>query len=137
MPKGYASRINMKAQTFADMSQPEFDDLIERYIEREAYGYGEMPADIFFDLLLTRMAEQNDETANFEISIMPEGNQLVITPDRELSDVVVHGNEILVGGHRLVFQLSPAERPTPAERATPLLAELRDTAERMAEAIGR
>ena len=123
----------MNAQTFADMSQTEFDDLIERYIEREAHGYGEMPADIFFDLLLTRMAEQNDETANFEISITPEGNQLVITPDRELSDVVVHGNEILVGGHRLVFQLSPAERPASA----PSLEELRETAERMAEAIGR
>jgi glutaredoxin 2 len=40
-------------------------------------------ADIFFDLLLTRMAEQNNETANLEISITPEGNQLVITPLRE------------------------------------------------------
>lgn len=123
----------MKAETFADMSQTEFDDLIERYIEREAYGYGEMPADIFFDLLLTRMAEQNDETANLEISITPEGNQLVITPDRELSDVVVNGNEILVGGHRLVFQVSTAEQPP----SPPSLEELRDTAERMAEAIGR
>ena len=133
MPKGYASRINMKAQTFADMSQTEFDDLIERYIEREAYGYGEMPADIFFDLLLTRMAEQNNETANFDISITPEGNELVITPDRDLSDVVVNGNEILVGGHRLVFQVSTAKKPP----SPPSLEELRDTAERMAEAIGR
>ena len=65
------------------------------------------------------MAEQNDETANFEISITPEGNQLVLTPDRELTDVVVHGNEILVAGHRLVFQLSSEKRP-----ASPSLEEL-------------
>jgi len=32
----------------------------------------------------------------------------VITPDRDTSDVVVHGNEILVGERRLVFQLAGA-----------------------------
>jgi len=30
----------------------------------------------------------------------------VITPDRETGDVIVRGNEILVGERRLVFQLA-------------------------------
>ena len=114
----------MKAQTFADMSEAEFDGLIERYIEREAHGYGEMPTDIFFDLLLTQKAAQSDETVNLEISLAPEGNNLTLIPDRELSDMVVQGNEILVGGHRLVFQL---------QNLLSLPNNLRDTAEQMAK----
>jgi len=32
----------------------------------------------------------------------------VITPDRETGDVIVRGNEILVGERRLAFQLAEA-----------------------------
>jgi len=35
-------------------------------------------------------------------------DHLVIIPDREAGDVVVRGNEILVGERRLVFQLAGA-----------------------------
>ena len=62
----------MNAQTFADMSETEFDGLIERYIEREANGYAEMPADIFFDLLLERMATQKEETVHLKIGLDPD-----------------------------------------------------------------
>ncbi|MBC8265318.1 MAG: hypothetical protein H8E47_14495 [Anaerolineales bacterium] len=37
----------MSPQTFAEMSEVEFDTLIDDYIEREAAGYGDMPAGIF------------------------------------------------------------------------------------------
>lgn len=39
---------SMSQQTFAEMSETEFDTLIDSYIEREAASYGEMPAEIFF-----------------------------------------------------------------------------------------
>jgi len=37
----------MSQQTFAEMSEAEFDTLIDNYIEREAAGYGEMPTEVF------------------------------------------------------------------------------------------
>jgi hypothetical protein len=35
-----------------------------------------------------------------------EEDDLVITPDRELSDIVIRGNEILVGNRRFVLKLA-------------------------------
>lgn len=94
----------MSQQTFAEMSEAEFDALIDGYIDREAAGYGEMPAEIFFDLLLERSAAKARQSLNLEVAVVDD--HLVITPDRETGDVIVCGNEILVGGHRLVFQLA-------------------------------
>ncbi len=56
-----------------------------------------------FSTCLERIAARAGETLNLEIVVVED--RLVITPDREASDVVVRGNEILVGEHRLVFQL--------------------------------
>jgi len=88
------------------MSEAEFDALIDDYIEREAAGYGEMPAEIFFDLLLERSAAKTRQLLNLEVTVVDD--HLVITPDRETSDVIVCGNETLVGERRLVFQLAGA-----------------------------
>jgi hypothetical protein len=98
----------MSQQTFAKMSDVEFDALIDGYIEREAAGYGEMPADIFLDLLLERSAAKARQPLNLEITVVDD--HLVITPDRETGDVIVRGNEILVGECRLVLQLAGATR---------------------------
>jgi len=94
----------MSPQTFAEISETEFDTLIDGYIKREAAGYGEMPAEIFFDLLLERSAAKTRQLLNLEVAVVDD--HLVIIPDRETSDVVVRGNEILVGERRLVFQLA-------------------------------
>ena len=96
----------MSQQTFAEMSEAEFDTLIDNYIDREANRYGEMPAEIFFDLLLERTRAKIEKTLNLEIEVVDD--RLVITPDRKAGDVVIHENEILVGGHRLVFELTEA-----------------------------
>jgi hypothetical protein len=96
----------MSPQTFAEMSETEFDALIDDYIEREAAGYGEMPAEIFFDLLLERSAAKTRQLLNLEVAVVD--NHLVITPDRETGDVIVRGNEILVGERCLVFRLAEA-----------------------------
>lgn len=87
---------------FSEMSQAEFDDLVEDAIDRMASGYGEMPAEIFLDLLAERVATKTDETVNLSLEII--GEKLVITPDREVAGVVVRGNEIVAGRYRLVLR---------------------------------
>jgi hypothetical protein len=94
----------MNQQRFSEMSEAEFDALIEGHIERTAASHGEMPADIFVDVLLERIATRTSATVTLEIDV--EDDSLVITPDRDSADIVVQGNEVLIGGHRLVLQLS-------------------------------
>src|SRR5690242_10839162 len=98
----------MRHQRCADMSDAEFDALIDDHIERVATNSGELPADVFVDLLLERIATKTSTTLLLEIDVT--GDQLVITPDRDTAGVVVQGNEVLIGEHRLVLQL--ARRPT-------------------------
>jgi hypothetical protein len=95
----------MAKKRFDEMSEAEFDSLVDGYIERTATGYGEMPAEFFLDLLVERMAAKADETVNLSIDVR-EDDDLVITPDRELSDIVIRGNEILVGNRRFVLKLT-------------------------------
>lgn len=89
---------------FSEMSQAEFDDLVEDAIDRMASGYGEMSAEIFLDLLAERIATKAEETVNLSLEII--GEKLVITPDREVAGVVVRENEILTGRYRLVLNLA-------------------------------
>lgn len=88
----------------SEMSQVEFDDLVEGAIDRMATGYGEMPAENFLDLLAERIATKAEEAVNLSLEMV--GGKLVITPDREVAGVVVCGNEILAGRYRLVLKLS-------------------------------
>ena len=98
----------MTKKRFDEMSEAEFDKLVDGYIERTAVGYGKIPPEFFLDLLVERMAAKTDETVNLSIDVS-EDDDLVITPDRELSDIVIRGNEILVGKRRFVLKL--VERP--------------------------
>lgn len=61
---------------FSEMSQAEFDDLVEGAIDRMATGYGEMPAEIFLDLLAERIASKAEETVNLSLEVV--GGKLVI-----------------------------------------------------------
>lgn len=65
-----------------------------------------MAADICFGLLLERSAAKAGQPPNLKVAVVDD--DLVITPDRETGDVIVRGNEILVGERRLVFRLSGA-----------------------------
>lgn len=98
----------MATKQFSEMDEAEFSSLIDGFIERTAVGYGEMPAEYFLDLLAERMAAKVDETVNLSINVS-EDDDLMITPDRELSDIVIRGNEIFVGKRRLILKLT--ERP--------------------------
>jgi predicted transcriptional regulator len=94
----------MTKKRFADMNETEFDSLIDRFIDRTEKNYGEVPSEIFLDLLVERVAAQVDETVNLSINIT--GEDLTITPDRDMGNIIVRGNEILVGKHRFVLQLT-------------------------------
>jgi len=95
----------MTAKRFEEMSEAEFDTLVDGYIERTARGYGEMPAEHFLSLLTERMAAKTAETVNLSIDV-GDDDDLRITPDRELSDIVIRGNEIWVGNRKLVLRLA-------------------------------
>lgn len=96
----------MTKKQFSEMSEAEFDALVDGYIERTASGYGEVPAEYFLDLLTERMAAKIEETVNLSIDVVGDDDDLLITPDRELSDIVIRGNEIWVGNRRLVLKLA-------------------------------
>lgn len=87
---------------FNEMNDAEFDRLVESYIDKEATGYGEMPAEFFLDLLAERELDKAGETIILSIELDDSGN-LVIIPDREMSDLLVRGNEIVTGNRRFVL----------------------------------
>ena len=61
-------------KTFTEMDDEEFDGLIDGYIERTAHG--EMPVEVYFDLLTERMEEQIEEALTPSIeyqSVPPNG----------------------------------------------------------------
>jgi hypothetical protein len=91
-------------QRLSELSNGEFDALIEGHIERVAGGYGDLPAEVFIDLLVERAAAQSGTPVTLSIAV--RGDQLEITPDRESADVLVQGNEVLIGGRRLVLHLT-------------------------------
>lgn len=96
----------MSEQRLTAISDAEFDALIEGHIERTAAGQSEVPGEVFFDVLLERIAANVGETVTLEVAI--EGDQVVLVASGENADVVVEGNAILVGGRRLVLQ--PSQR---------------------------
>jgi hypothetical protein len=59
----------MSQQGLSDMGEAKFDRLIEEYIEGTAAGAGEMPADIFLDLLLKRIRTQTTTTLTLMIDV--------------------------------------------------------------------
>ena len=65
---------------FNEMSQAEFNDLVQGHIDRMASGYGEMPAGAFLDLLAERITTKADETVNLSLEMVD--GKLIITPDR-------------------------------------------------------
>lgn len=94
----------MTSRQFADMGEAEFDTLINGFIDRTAEGCGKMPADVYFDLLAERLEEQVEETVTLSIDVSED--DLIIHSDRELGNILIRGNEILIGKHRVILQLA-------------------------------
>jgi hypothetical protein len=87
-----------------EMSEAEFEALIEGHIARTEADENALPADVFVDVLFERIATQ--ARAPVTLSIDVHGDQLVISPDRESTDVLVQGNEVVIEGRRLVLRLA-------------------------------
>jgi hypothetical protein len=100
----------MSQQPIADMSEAEFDALIDSHIERTAAGASELSPNIFVDLLLERIAARTSATLTLNIDVTDD--HLVIIPDRDSAEIVVQGNEVLIGGRRLILQLARRPRQT-------------------------
>jgi hypothetical protein len=56
----------MSEQTITTMDFEEFQSLIDRFIERSSHEFGEMPASVFFELLLKKMAERRQTSQELE-----------------------------------------------------------------------
>jgi hypothetical protein len=69
----------------------------------------ELPPDVFVALLLEPIAAKPDTTLTLATDV--KGDQLVKSPDRDSPDVVVQGNELLIGGHRVESSASTLAWP--------------------------
>jgi len=97
------------------MSPEEFDALMDAHIERTATGGNDLAADVFIDLLVERSAERVEAPVTLLLTV--HGDHLEITPDREGADILVQGNEVVIGGRRLVLRLERPRGPADAPRA--------------------
>jgi hypothetical protein len=53
-----------------------------------------------------RLAAPPHAAVHLSLALVGNDDDLLITPDRELSDIVIRGNEIWVGNRRLVLKLA-------------------------------
>jgi len=101
----------MSTQRFSAMTEQQFDQLIDQYIDRAAQDEADVPAEVFFDLLNQRLSQRVDEPVTLLVDV--ENNDLTLRAEQEVPDVVVRGNELIVGNHRFILQLAPPPEPLP------------------------
>jgi hypothetical protein len=92
----------MKSQRLAEMRDDEFDALVEQHIERVASGASDPPVEDGLAVWLDRLARETTSTITLEVAI--SGDQLSLKPAGETDQVLVRGNEIIIGKHRIVLQ---------------------------------
>jgi hypothetical protein len=92
----------MTLQRLTDLSDDEFDALIEQHIDRVAAGASDPPIEDALAVWLDRLASQASTTTTLEVAI--SGGQVSLMPAGETDQVLVRGNEIIIGKHRIVLQ---------------------------------
>jgi hypothetical protein len=92
----------MTPQRLADLRDDEFDALIEQHIDRVAAGASDPPIEDALTIWLDRLASQVSTTTTVEVAI--SGGKVSLTPAGEMGQVLVRGNEIIIGKHRIVLQ---------------------------------
>lgn len=101
----------MSMQRFSEMTEQQFDQLVDSYIDRAAQDETDVPAEVFFDLLAQRLSQRVDEPVTLLVDV--ENHDLTLRAEQEVADVVVRGNELIVGNHRFILQLVPPPEPLP------------------------
>jgi hypothetical protein len=96
------------AKSLLELSEVEYEALVETYIERETLATGEMPISDFFQLLLETEAARQGETIEVEGKIVDDKLVLSLVAGHQ-SNVRVQGNQILLddGGRIIVRLKSP------------------------------
>jgi hypothetical protein len=92
----------MKPKRLVEMNNDAFDALIEQHIDRVAAGRSDPPFEDALAVWLERLAHQMPTTTTVKVAM--RGGQIVLTPAGETDQVLVHGNEIIIGTHRIVLQ---------------------------------
>ena len=87
----------MKAQTFDELSQEEFNQLINGFIERED---DEMELSTFFQVMKELETKRNTEVVELEGEIV-DGKVVFDTP----APLPVQTNEIYIGDTKIVLKL--------------------------------
>lgn len=101
----------MSRQRFSEMTEQQFDQLIDSYIARAAQDEADVPAEFFFALLAQRLSQMAEETVTLLVDV--ENNDLTLRTEQEVADVVVRGNKIMMGNHRFILQLAAPPKPLP------------------------
>jgi hypothetical protein len=68
----------MSQRRLSEMSEATFDALIDSHIERATAGSTDMPAEVFVDVLLERIAANSGATITLAVDVT--GDQVTITP---------------------------------------------------------
>ncbi len=93
----------MKYKTLEQLTDEEFETVIENFIEQEAEGTDEMEASTFFRLWNEIEKNRAKPTIEVEGNIM-EG-KLVLSLEKPAFNVSVHENEIITPYERIIVRL--------------------------------
>ena len=100
----------MSERTLMGMSNEEFEQLIEQYIERGSRETDDLDADMFFDALADFVAAPSEVT--IELSESWHEGQLSLMPEGSLPpEVEVHGNRIIAPGFTFVIRPQQGTAP--------------------------
>lgn len=95
----------MTKKLLTKMSYEEVSALIDNFIDRSSQQSGEMPAASFFELLFARAAQRVQNTLEIEGRIV-DGQLVFALPPMAERDLYVQGNQIVIGGQRIVVRLT-------------------------------
>lgn len=87
-----------------DTTQESLDDFersLNEFLEREAYGFDELPASTFFELMAEIEREKMEEPIELEVDITDGEIQLVLLNNAGASVKVQH-NEVIIEGRRIL-----------------------------------
>ena len=94
----------MTEKLLGSLSTEEFSELVEAYIERSEPDTMSFEA---FDEAAHRLAEEAI-TETIEVTGVVQGDTILFDPPKT-APVIAHGNELLIGGLRLVIKIRQPE----------------------------
>lgn len=97
----------VREKLVGEMGEAEFNALIERFIERETEGSGEVPAEVLFEALPDFLAAMAEPAQAVEMTGEVLGDRLVLSAHEDLP-AGVREIEVRLPHIRVVVSLEPA-----------------------------